>query len=141
MSSILVAVRALTCPGFADWKSILHDSPKNLPDRPPAVRRAGRPAGAVVDRDVGIDAERFVDRGDHVAWADRAILHIRGLAVRFADDRAAADAAAGEPHAVAIGPVIAAAVAVDARRAAHFAHDDDERLVEQAAGLQVFQQR
>ncbi len=50
-------------------------------------------------------------------------------------------AAAGEPDRVAGSPVIAPGVTVDFRCAAEFAVPDDERVVEQAAILQVRQQR
>ena len=52
----------------------------------------------------------------------------------------AADAAAGHDHRLALRPVVAAGVLVDLRRAAEVAGPVDQRLVQQPAVLQVFEQ-
>ena len=49
-------------------------------------------------------------------------------------------AAAGHPHGEAVGVVVAAVALLAHRRAAELAAPDDQRLVEQAAALQVVQQ-
>src|SRR5438067_1679337 len=103
--------------------------PDHLPYRLPALRDRYGAAGAVGDGHVGVDAEQLVDRGADVGGADRAVLDVGGLGVGFADHRAAADAAARQPHAVAVRPVVAPGVAVDPWRAAHLAHHHHQRLV------------
>ena len=55
-------------------------------------------------------------------------------------DFARADARAGEQDRLHLRPVLAAALAVDLRRAAEFAHDDDERFFQQAAAGEVVEQ-
>ena len=62
------------------------------------------------------------------------------LGVGLADRQAAAEAAAGEGHAEALGPVVAAAGEVHLGRPAELAAADDDRPVEQAAPGQVAQE-
>ena len=50
------------------------------------------------------------------------------------------DAAAGQPHGEAVGVVVAAVRPLGGRRAAELAAPDHQRVVEQAARLQVVQQ-
>ena len=57
----------------------------------------------------------------------------RRLAIAAAMDKALLDAAAGEQAEAALGPVVAAGPAVDARRAAHVAVDHHQRARPQAA--------
>ena len=63
------------------------------------------------------------------------------MAVGFAEHEAPLEAAPGDDRAVGVGPVIAAAVLVDLRRAAELARVDDERRIEQAALVQIGDQR
>ena len=49
-------------------------------------------------------------------------------------------AAAGQKSGATLGPVVAAAVGIDTRRAAEFAHDNHQRRRQQAALMQVVQQ-
>ena len=59
-----------------------------------------------------------------------------------AEGDARLDAAAGQPHREGVGMMVAAVVAaLDHRRAAELAAPDDERVVEQAALLQVLDER
>jgi len=55
----------------------------------------------------------------------------------FADRNAALHAGAAHPHAPATGPVVAARVAVDPRRAAEFAHPDHRRILQETLLIQV----
>ena len=66
---------------------------------------------------------------------------IAALPVGGADQAPALHAAAGQSHGKDVPPVVAAAIGVDLRRAAELPHPDHERVVEQAALLQVLQQR
>ena len=50
------------------------------------------------------------------------------------------NAAAGQEDAEDARPMVAAALRVELRRAAEFAHDDDQSLVEQAAVAQIVEQ-
>ena len=99
----------------------------------------------VVDDRGRVDAEGVVDRGQQLAGVDGVVERGGAGLVRLAVDVAAADAGAGDDGRVAVRPVVAAvgAVAVargaDAllRAAAELADGDDQRLVEQAALVQV----
>ena len=62
------------------------------------------------------------------------------LGVGLADGQAAADAAAGQGQAEAVGPVVAAAERVDLGRPAELAAAEDDRPVEQLAALEVAEQ-
>src|SRR5262249_2085269 len=81
------------------------------------------------------------NRGEEVLRRYRVVLDVGGAGVAGAVDLSAADAAAGEQGGLTRAPVVAAAVLVDRRRAAELAHRGDQRLVGQAAVVQVFQQR
>src|SRR5262249_34882521 len=72
---------------------------------------------------------------------DRPLLHGAALVIGIADDLAAFDAAAGEHGGPGSAVVIATAIVVDARRSAELAHPDDQGVIEEAAVLQVADQR
>ena len=80
--------------------------------------------------------DRGVDVGDVVAVLDGVEADLVGRAV----DDAALDAAAGHPDREAVDVVVAAVGALRAGRAAELGGEDHERLVEQAAPLQVLEQ-
>ena len=80
--------------------------------------------------------DRGVDVGDVVAVLDGVEADLVGRAV----DDAALDAAAGHPDREAVDVMVAAVAALRAGRAAELGGEDDERLVEQAALLQVLEQ-
>src|SRR5581483_9270838 len=81
-----------------------------------------RAAGGVVDeRGVHVDAQVVVQRGEDFAVSDRAVGGVFAQAVGGADDLAGTHAAAGHEAATHRGPVVAARVVVDARRAAELA--------------------
>ena len=82
----------------------------------------------------------MVDASNDVGRTYRSVLDVGGMGVRRAINAAAADASSGEEHGIAVRPVIAAAVAVDLRRAAHFAQHDDQRLCEEAARVEIAHQ-
>ena len=72
-------------------------------------------------------------------WSSTAL---KPKLVGLAERDARLDAAAGQPHREGVGVVVAAVVAaLDHRRAAELAAPDDQRVVEQAALLQVLDQR
>ena len=74
--------------------------------------------------------------GDVVAVLDGVEAELVGRAV----DDAALDAAAGQPGREAVRVVVAAVAALGTRRSAELRAPDDDRLVEQAAALQVVEQ-
>src|SRR5262245_13875131 len=82
------------------------------------------------------DADGVVDGGGEVGGGDGAVVGSFGAAVGFADDASAADAAARHQGAVAVLPVIAAGLVIDARRPAELAHRHDQRPLQQAAVTQ-----
>ena len=83
----------------------------------------------------------MVDRGDDVRRPDADRLPERRRFCRCRRGRSPGlDSAAGEHQAVAEVPVVAAGGGVDLRRAAEFAHHDDQRPVEQAAVDQIVEQ-
>src|SRR5690606_21820903 len=96
---------------------------------------------------VRVDAERGVDGGGDVPGGVTLGCGIGAHAVGAAEHFAAADAGAGHDDRVGGGPVLAAGGGAlgpgfqsDERGSAEFAHTDDERVVEQAAVVEVFQQ-
>src|SRR5947209_7916669 len=88
---------------------------------------------------MGIDAETVIDGGGELRGGDRRLGGIGGAPVGTAEDLPAADAAAGEQDAVALGPMLAPGVAAgDARRAAELrGHDNPSRLGWQACSFEV----
>ena len=88
----------------------------------------------------GSTPKQMIHRRQQILGRHRAVLDLARLAVGRADDAAAGDAAAGKNRRVGLRPVIATApvhVRGELRRAAMLADADDQRLVEQAAPLQV----
>ena len=77
------------------------------------------------------------------SWTWTAILDgVEAEIVGVAERDARLDAAAGQPHGEGVGMMVAAVVApLHHRRAAELAAPDHERVVEQAALLQVLDQR
>ena len=103
-----------------------------------------RPAGVGVIFLGVVDAERRVERRGHVVGREAFVLRGRGRLVRFAEHLAALHAAAGHQHEHAPRIVVAAAfgiAAVDLRRAAEFAGDEDGGRVEQTLLGQAVEQR
>ena len=72
-------------------------------------------------------------------WTGRSLAYSPRRLVD-ADDLAAADAAAGEEGAVDLRPVVAAGGLVDPGGPAELAPGDHRHVVEQAAGVEVFDQ-
>src|SRR5205807_2200624 len=116
------------------------DSHQDVANRPAPVGNRHWAAGTVGDRHVRIDPQALENGGTDIAGADGAVLDIGGLGVGSAVDRAAANAASREPHAVAVSPVVPAGVTIDAGCAAHLAHYNYQRFVQEAARRQVLQQ-
>jgi len=104
---------------------------------------AGDGDGAVAlaaDFGGGIDAEEMEHGGGEVIGSDEVFGGIGGVLIGGAEGEPAFHPAAGEQDGVAIGPVIAADVAVDAWGAAEFAHPQDEGGVEQTALVEIGEQ-
>src|SRR5262249_2692615 len=104
----------------------------------PLRRGMGTP-GAIIDGQVRVDAQAFVDRRADVRRANRAVLDVRVVAVARAADRAAADARPSEHHSVAIRPVVPAWRGVEPWRSPEITHHHHEGLVEQPALIEVAQ--
>ncbi len=90
----------------------------------------------------------MVDTSRYVFWRHGPHIGVGADFVRLANDLSAADAAAGEQHAHAVGPVVAAgatgaarARVADPRLPAHFARHHNQRRFEQAATVQIVQKR
>ena len=93
-----------------------------------------------------VDAERVQDGGLEVVDRDRVGHHVVAELVGLAEHEPALHAAAGDPHAEVPRMMVAAVVrvgqlALAEHRPAELAAPDDERVVEQAALLQVGDQR
>src|SRR5689334_15764288 len=80
------------------------------------------------------------DRGGEVGGSNRLVRGLTALAIGGSVNAAAAYASAGEHNGLDKWPMVAAAVGVDARRAAKLAHADHQRLVQKAATRQVLKQ-
>jgi hypothetical protein len=92
---------------------------------------------AVVEDVVGGDVEEVVDGGGDVGGGVAAGGGVGALAVGGADDLADLGAAAGEEDRAGGAPVVAAAVFVDFGGTAELGEEDDERVVEEAALVEV----
>ncbi len=95
-----------------------------------------------------VEAQAVQDGGLQVVDVDGVPDDVHAQVIGSADHLAAANAAAGHPHAVgkrvvvAAGVVLLAGVAdLDHRRAAEFAAPDNQRAREQAALLEILEQR
>ena len=88
---------------------------------------------------VVVEAQQVQDRGVQVVDVDAVLGDVEAELVAFAERDARLDAAAGEPHGEGVGVMVAAVVAaaLDHRRAAELAAPDHERVVQQAALLQI----
>ena len=106
----------------------------------PSASLYGRPVRSIISFR-GVEAEPPEKGGGQVGGGNGIGFGTGTELVAGADNGSAADTAAGQDNAVAVGPVIAAAGAIDPRAAAELAHGDDERRVEQAAIGQVVDQR
>ena len=84
---------------------------------------------------------RMKDGRAQVVGADRVAGRMGGPAIGRAVDKSPAHSRTGQYGRVTVRPVLTAAIGlVDPRRAAELANPDHERLVEQAAAVEVFQQ-
>src|SRR5262249_42966503 len=88
-----------------------------------------------------VDAQALVHRGEQVADAGRVFLDVGAVLRGRAVDLPALDGAATDHHRPAAGPVVAAGVLIDARRAAKLAHPQHHRVLPQAALVQLLDQR
>ena len=88
-----------------------------------------------------VDVEGLADRGHQVGHRSLLVGDFRPVGAGFAVELAALDSAAGKNRRPCGGEVVAAVVAVDFRRAAEFAHPDDENVVAHSAVFQVGEQR
>src|SRR6266404_4336629 len=77
-----------------------------------ALDQLARLVEVVVDDGVRIEADAVVDGRPQLARMDRVLQRRRGRLVRLAPDEAALDAGAGDDRGIAVGPVVAAIVAV-----------------------------
>src|SRR6185369_10114444 len=84
-----------------------------------------------------VDAENAAQARHEIGDGDRPLDNTAAGGIGRADDLSAADAAPNEDAGPRGGVMVAAAVAIDPRRAAEFAHPHDERVVEQSALFQV----
>src|SRR5262249_31049956 len=84
-----------------------------------------------------IDAEQVQHRGVQVMDGDGLLLGFIPELVAGSDDLTAFDAGAGHPYGHGAGVVVAADALLRDRHAAEFAVPDDERVVEEAAGLEI----
>src|SRR5947208_160901 len=84
-----------------------------------------------------VDAKVLEDRRGEVLRTHGTVFDIVAARVGAADDLAVLQAAAGEDHAHAIEPVIAAGVLRHDRTATELAHDQDQRVVELASLVEI----
>src|SRR5688572_439225 len=84
-----------------------------------------------------VEAEVVIERGPDFLEADGPADRVLAQAVGRADDLTGPHAAAGEQGARDLRPVVAAGAAVDLRRAAELAPDDDRHVLVQTALVQI----
>src|SRR5262249_8030503 len=99
-----------------------------------------RPALRVVPGGVEVDAQVAEDCGGQVGRPDAPVLDVVAFAVGAANDLAAGQTTAGQQHRHAVGPVVPARVLVDYWPPAKLAQHQDQRCIQQPAGVQVVDQ-
>ena len=106
----------------------------------PSAMSSGRPRLSRTLR-AGIDAQALVERGEQVADAEPGSSpDVHAVLAGGAVDLTALDGPAADHDRPAARPVIAAAVLVDARRAAELAHPHDDGVLPHAAVVQILDQ-
>src|ERR1700683_2528665 len=101
------------------------------------VRQPEITAAEAVRQSLVVDPEQVQDRGVQIVHRADAVLGVNAELVGRAMHRAPLDAAPREPDAESFRMMIAAIAPCGVRRAAELAGPEDERLVEQAALLEV----
>src|SRR5207248_3588214 len=96
-----------------------------------------RPAEVVADLGARIDAEALEDGGEQVADADGVLIDVHAVLTGRAVGDAALEGAAAEDDGPAPAPVIPAAVLVDPRRPAEFAHPQHACVLSHVALCQL----
>src|SRR4051812_18331727 len=112
-------------------------SPHQLPHRHWLAHQMHRPALWRVENHPRVGAARGADGGGAVFGAEDAFDGGEATDVGGTNDLTTRRAAAGEEDGHGVGPVIAAAVAIDLRRATEFTQGDDHGCGEQAALIEV----
>src|SRR5205814_5596607 len=87
-----------------------------------------------------VDAHEMEDGGVQVMDVDLVLDGVPAELVGGAVNDAALDAAARQPHRETEGMMLPAVGPLGSRRPAELAAPDDQRVVEQAAGFEVFEQ-
>ena len=105
-----------------------------------AARRGDRLVDMVAQLGGRVDPHAVEHGGRDVVGRAGIVLGIGRRGIRGPVDEPALQAAAGHEQGVTLRPVVAAGVLVDLRSAAELARPDDQRLVEQAARLEVLDQ-
>ena len=112
-------------------------------EQPAQGRAVGEHVGALLAVKNGgerIDAETLIKGGHQVRRRDRLAGRIRGDLIARTQHATALNAAAGQHDTEARRPVISTAILVETRRAAEFAHHDDQGFVEQSAHVEILDQ-
>src|SRR5262249_10869298 len=109
-------------------------------DRFPAAADFHRPALAVRKARFGVDAQAVIDRGRHVLRSHRVVHRVGTLYVAGPEEGPAADPAPGKDYRIDVRPVLTAALRIHLRRATELAEPDHQRLVQQTALSEVFEQ-
>ena len=106
------------------------------------IREAKIPALKPVDEFGVIEAQQVQDRGVLVVDVDRILDRIETKLIAGPKRKPALPPAASEPHAETIRVMVASVVAaLNHRRAPEFPTPNDQRVVEQSALFQVFDER
>ena len=87
-----------------------------------------------------VEAKPPEKRGGEVGGGDGVGVGVGAELVARAEGDPAPNSAAGQDHAVAVGPVVAPGAGVDLGRPAELAHGDDQGFLEQPAAAQVVDQ-
>ena len=102
------------------------------------IGEANVAAGVAVGEELVVDAELVEDSGPEVVDGGDLVDGMVAVFVGGAADAASADAASGQPEGETEGVVVASVGALGEGGSSEFAGEDDEGLVEEAAGFEVF---
>src|SRR6184192_4194050 len=101
-----------------------------------------RPPGEVGElRGGDINSQLLVERGEDLPEMNRPAFRLLAPARRRTQHLAAPQTAPGYQSTANVGPVVAAGVSVDLRRAAEFPPSDHGNVLQQAALVQILKQR
>src|SRR5689334_22068102 len=112
---------------------VLADESNQFPNRLSCTDDAHRAAAGVIVMRVERDAQEVINRGEQVQGCDEPLVDSAPPFLAGADDAPPLNPTTGQQHTEAVGPMVAAGMAVHAGRPTELADTVYDGLVQQAA--------